>query len=52
MSHPRRKLKELQEEGPLIRLKKGFYILSKELIGKVYSTEIAANLIYGPLICL
>lgn len=47
-SHPRRKLKELQKKGLLIRLKKGFYILSKELIGKEYSTEIAANLIYGP----
>ncbi|MBL7671265.1 MAG: hypothetical protein JNM39_12340 [Bdellovibrionaceae bacterium] len=48
VSHPRRKLKELQEKGLLIRLKKGFYILSKELIGKDYSPEIAANLIYGP----
>lgn len=47
-SHPRRKLKELQEKGLLIRLKKGFYILSQELIHKDFSPEIAANLIYGP----
>jgi predicted transcriptional regulator of viral defense system len=47
-SHPRRKLRELQDKGLLIRLKKGFYVLSKELIGKNYSPEIVANLIYGP----
>jgi predicted transcriptional regulator of viral defense system len=48
LSHPRRKLKELQNKGLLIRLKKGFYVLSSELIGKEYSPEIVANLLYGP----
>jgi len=47
-SHPRRKLKELQNKGHLLRLKKGFYVLSKELIGKDYSPQIVANLLYGP----
>lgn len=48
LSHPRRKLKELQNKGFLIRLKKGFYVLSSELIGKEYSPQIVANLLYGP----
>lgn len=47
-SHPRRKLKELQDKELLIRLKKGFYILSPDLIGQEHSPEIAANLLYGP----
>ena len=47
-SHPRRKLKELQNKNVLIRLKKGFYIFSTEFFGKIYSTEIVANLLYGP----
>jgi predicted transcriptional regulator of viral defense system len=47
-SHPRRKLKELQKKGQLIRLKKGFYVLSKDLLGKEYSPQIIANLLYGP----
>ena len=47
-SRPRRKLKELQENGYLIRLKKGFYILTPEVSGKDYSLQIAANLLYGP----
>lgn len=47
-SHPRRKLKELQNSKQLIRLKKGFYILSKDLVGREYSPEIVANLLYGP----
>jgi predicted transcriptional regulator of viral defense system len=47
-SHPRRKLKELQNKGQLIRLKKGLYVLSKDLIGKEYSPEVIANLLFGP----
>lgn len=47
-SHPRRKLKEMQNKAQLIRLKKGFYVLSKDLIEKEYSPEIVANLLYGP----
>lgn len=47
-SHPRRKLRELQNKGHLIRLKKGFYVFTPGFIGKDYSPEIAANLLYGP----
>lgn len=47
-SHPRRKIKELENKGYLIRLKKGLYVLSEELVGKPYAIEIIANLIYGP----
>lgn len=47
-SHPRRKLKELQNQGCLIRLKKGFYVFSVEFIGRIYSPQIVANLLYGP----
>ncbi len=48
LSHPRRKLKELQNKGSLIRLKKGFYVLTEQIIGKNYSVQIVANLLYGP----
>jgi hypothetical protein len=48
LSHPRRKLKELQTKGHLIRLKKGFYVFSSEFIGRAYSPEIVGNLMYGP----
>lgn len=47
-SHPRRKLKELQNKGFLIRLKKGFYVFSNKYIGRNYSPQIVANLLYGP----
>lgn len=48
VSHPRRKIKELQNKGHLIRLKKGFYVLSEELVGRPYAPQIIANLLYGP----
>lgn len=48
LSHPRRKLKELQMKGQLIRLKKGFYVLTRDLIAREYSPQIVANLLYGP----
>lgn len=47
-SHPRRKLKELQNQGSLIRVKKGFYVFSEQFIGRSYSPQIVANLLYGP----
>ena len=47
-SHPRRKLKELQSKGCLIRLKKGFYVFTRDFIGRDYSDGIVANLLYGP----
>ncbi len=47
-SHPRRKLKDMQNKGLLIRLKKGFYVLTPEAINRDYSIQIVANLLYGP----
>ena len=47
-SHPRRKLKELQKQGCLIRVKKGFYVFTEQFIGREYSPQIVANLLYGP----
>ncbi len=47
-SHPRRKLKELQTKGFLIRLKKGFYVFDPDFFGRPYSPYIVANLLYGP----
>jgi predicted transcriptional regulator of viral defense system len=47
-SHPRRKLREMQDKGQLIRLKKGFYVFSQDFIGQPHSPEIVANLLYGP----
>jgi predicted transcriptional regulator of viral defense system len=47
-SHPRRKLKELQNKGYLTRLKKGFYVFNKNFIGRDYSAQIVANLLCGP----
>lgn len=47
-THPRRKIKELQNKGYLTRVKKGLYVFSKEFIGRVYSPEVVANLLYGP----
>jgi hypothetical protein len=47
-SHPRRKLKSLQDQGHLTRLKKGFYVLSRDIVGREPSLEIIANLLYGP----
>jgi hypothetical protein len=46
--NPRRKIQEMNRKGLLTRLKKGFYILSEELILRNFSEEITANLLYGP----
>lgn len=48
LSHPRRKLKDLQTKGILTRVKKGFYVFNAEFIGQKYSSEIVSNLLYGP----
>ncbi|MCM2323302.1 MAG: hypothetical protein NDJ90_08560 [Oligoflexia bacterium] len=38
----------MQKKGQLLRLKKGFYVLSKEFAGREHSPQIVANLLYGP----
>ena len=45
---PRQKIGELEKEGSLIRLKRGLYAVSPKISGKLLSTELIANHIYGP----
>jgi len=45
---PRNKIANLEIEGKLIRLKKGLYVVSPDVSGKLLSTELIANHIYGP----
>lgn len=45
---PRNKIANLEIEGKLIRLKRGLYVVSPNVSGKLLSTELIANHIYGP----
>lgn len=45
---PRQKIVELEKEGSLIRLKRGLYVVSPKISGKLLSIELIANHIYGP----
>lgn len=45
---PRNKIANLEIEGKLIRLKRGLYVVSPSVSGKLLSTELIANHIYGP----
>jgi hypothetical protein len=45
---PRNKIANLETEGKLIRLKRGLYVVSPDESGKLLSTELIANHIYGP----
>ena len=47
-ANPRRYIGSLIKKGYLIRVKKGLYLLGKNLDPSPYSKEILANLIYGP----
>ncbi len=42
------KISGLEKSGKIIRLKKGLYVVSPEVSGKLLSTELIANHIYGP----
>lgn len=42
------KISELKKSGKLIRLKKGMYIVSPNVSGKLLSEELIANHLYGP----
>ncbi len=48
ISHPRRYLAQLQKKNILIRIKKGLYIFSKNFNNQIASSEIIANIMYGP----
>lgn len=45
---PRQKIVELEKEGSLIRLKRGLYVVSPKISGKLISIELIANHMYGP----
>ena len=45
---PRQKIVELVKEGSLIRLKRGLYVVSPKISGKLLSVELIANHMYGP----
>lgn len=45
---PRNKISNLESEGKLIRLKRGLYVVSPKVSGKLLSTELIANHLYGP----
>lgn len=45
---PRQKIVELEKEGSLIRLKRGLYVVSPKISGKLLSIELIANHMYGP----
>lgn len=48
LSAPEKKIRALEHDGQLIRLKRGLYVVSNEVTGKLISTELCANHIYGP----
>jgi predicted transcriptional regulator of viral defense system len=45
---PRNKIANLETEGIIIRLKRGLYVVSPDESGKLLSTELIANHLYGP----
>ncbi len=47
-SSPRHKIASLEKSNKIIRLKKGLYVASPSVSGKILSTELIANHIYGP----
>jgi predicted transcriptional regulator of viral defense system len=47
-ARPRDKISDLISKGIIIRVKKGLYIFGDGARRRLYSTEILANLIYGP----
>lgn len=47
-AHPRDKISDLLKKGIIIRVKKGLYVFGDGARRTPYSTEVLANLIYGP----
>ena len=48
MSLPNEKVRALEKDGQLIRLKRGLYVVSSEVTGKPVNACLCANHIYGP----
>lgn len=47
-NYPNDKIQALEDEGKLIRLKKGMYVVSPDVSGELLSVELIANHLYGP----
>jgi len=47
-SFPRNKIASLEQEGKIIRLKRGMYVVSPDVNKQLLSIELIANHIYGP----
>ena len=47
-NYPNDKIQALEDDGKLIRLKKGQYVVSPEVSGELLSVELIANHLYGP----
>jgi hypothetical protein len=47
-ARPRDKISDLISKGIIIRVKKGLYVFGDDARQTLYSTEVLANLIYGP----
>ncbi len=47
-SFPRNKIAAIEQEGKIIRLKRGVYVVSPDTSKQLLSTELIANHIYGP----
>lgn len=45
---PRHKIADLEKAGQLVRLKRGLYVVSPTVSGRLLSTVLIANHIYGP----
>lgn len=48
LSSPNEKIRSLERDGQLIRLKRGLYVVSNEVSGKPVNACLCANHIYGP----
>ena len=48
LSLPNEKIRALEKDGQLIRLKRGLYVVSSEVSGKPVNACLCANHIYGP----
>ncbi|MFV0345293.1 MAG: hypothetical protein ACK5IQ_03465 [Bacteroidales bacterium] len=47
-SFPQNKIANLEQEGKVIRLKKGLYVVSPNINNQLLSAELIANHLYGP----
>ncbi len=48
LSSPNEKIRALEKDGQLIRLKRGLYVVNSEVSGKPINACLCANHIYGP----